>query len=1156
MLKKPFLLLLFLCIGVKAFSAVFVVTSNADSGPGTLRDALTQAAANASTSLNYIEFNITDESEAGRTISILSQLPNISSNLVIDGTTQPGPAFGVSNAKIIIQPASSSSGFDAFTLTNVNNFQFYGIYVRDFNQLVGNHLTTAFFVATSTNIQIGAPGKGNVFANEGYIIENASSSFEVSGLKFYSNFCGFEPDGKTNRPETYQGNVFIDLTNCEGDIEIGDDDVADRNFFGYANYNIRQYGNGPTTAYNATINVKNNYFDFDVNGNPVVNTLSTIGNGDIYMFSFLNNPQYIEYIDYPYTYNFINNKVQNPLKIWMYEVKGDITFQGNQILPGVNKNLGEVRLIMPTQGKLQFGGDAPGEANTIYNEQLIVFGEQRTVLLQNSIYCAPTSQWNDGTWIYRPADDLIAAKLPVINIASVSSSNITGTATPGSEVQLFLDDDCTQCEPQTYFATVYTDKTGNWSYSGLITKGVIASATLNGFTSLFTETGVLNTSNVVQSACGNNGSITNLNLTNSGGYQITDQNNNLISSNKDATNLAPGIYTITTGNSTCASKFLVQIFDATPQIDSDYVQITQPSCGQSNGTIQNLFLSSSNNQILQNDYSAYTYKWLDAGGKIVGTGMDAGNLAVGVYHLEVSYKGNCSTTYGPVTLKNATGPNIDQSNVKVQSTNCGQSTGSITNIPATGTGTLKYSWVNNSTQQTVSTDSILVNQPAGTYKLQVTDDTQCGPVYSSTINIPETNGITMDESNAVTSPASCGNNNGTVKGIIITGATQYQWVNGNNVTVGTSIDLLNVAAGTYTLIASNTSGCSKTSKPYTVNQQTATQFPDYAARITTACYTGTNGSIIVAVDNLVNAVRWVDSTGSTVGTSATLTQASPGTYQLYLTDQNGCEVFYKSYIVPSYPPFIIANYGTPSADECGLNNGSVSVTTMSGGTSVYTYKWTDLNGNQLSTNNTINNLSPGDYYLFITDAGGCGSVRITYTIPSSTESLPAPSVSDVQLCSSGSGLIAVNNASASNTYRLYNSPTASQPIDEQIGGRFTINVTANSTYYLSEVNGSCESNRTQVNVTVGISSVNIANTFTPNGDNINDYWQIAGIENYPDALVQVFNRYGQKLFESKGYSIPFDGTYKGQKLASGVYYYIINLNTKCNLLSGSLTILR
>lgn len=141
-------------------------------------------------------------------------------------------------------------------------------------------------------------------------------------------------------------------------------------------------------------------------------------------------------------------------------------------------------------------------------------------------------------------------------------------------------------------------------------------------------------------------------------------------------------------------------------------------------------------------------------------------------------------------------------------------------------------------------------------------------------------------------------------------------------------------------------------------------------------------------------------------------------------------------------------------------------------------------------------------------------------------------------------------------YRLYDSGTSNTPIDEQTNGIFNITANTNTIYFVSQYIGSCESSRTKVNVIVGLSGVNIANAFTPNGDSINDYWQIAGIENYPDALVQIFNRYGQKLFESKGYSIPFDGTYKGQKLASGVYYYIINLNNKCNILSGSLTILR
>jgi gliding motility-associated-like protein len=82
------------------------------------------------------------------------------------------------------------------------------------------------------------------------------------------------------------------------------------------------------------------------------------------------------------------------------------------------------------------------------------------------------------------------------------------------------------------------------------------------------------------------------------------------------------------------------------------------------------------------------------------------------------------------------------------------------------------------------------------------------------------------------------------------------------------------------------------------------------------------------------------------------------------------------------------------------------------------------------------------------------------------------------------------------------------------------------------------------------------NTFTPNGDGTNDYWKIEGLEKFPGSLVQVFSRYGQKVFESKDYSTPFNGNFNGKLVPEGVYYYIINLNTPCSLLSGSLTIIR
>ena len=85
----------------------------------------------------------------------------------------------------------------------------------------------------------------------------------------------------------------------------------------------------------------------------------------------------------------------------------------------------------------------------------------------------------------------------------------------------------------------------------------------------------------------------------------------------------------------------------------------------------------------------------------------------------------------------------------------------------------------------------------------------------------------------------------------------------------------------------------------------------------------------------------------------------------------------------------------------------------------------------------------------------------------------------------------------------------------------------------------------------------VPNAFTPNGDGINDTWNINTLSfQYPDCTVDVFNRYGQQLFHSEGYSKPWDGTYNKKPLPVGTYYYIINLKNGAQPLSGSLTILR
>jgi gliding motility-associated-like protein len=73
--------------------------------------------------------------------------------------------------------------------------------------------------------------------------------------------------------------------------------------------------------------------------------------------------------------------------------------------------------------------------------------------------------------------------------------------------------------------------------------------------------------------------------------------------------------------------------------------------------------------------------------------------------------------------------------------------------------------------------------------------------------------------------------------------------------------------------------------------------------------------------------------------------------------------------------------------------------------------------------------------------------------------------------------------------------------------------------------------------------IGIFNTFTPNGDGINDTWEIAGMQDFENAQVNVYTRWGQLVHKSLGYAQEWDGTNKGKKLPSATYYYVIELNS-------------
>jgi len=117
---------------------------------------------------------------------------------------------------------------------------------------------------------------------------------------------------------------------------------------------------------------------------------------------------------------------------------------------------------------------------------------------------------------------------------------------------------------------------------------------------------------------------------------------------------------------------------------------------------------------------------------------------------------------------------------------------------------------------------------------------------------------------------------------------------------------------------------------------------------------------------------------------------------------------------------------------------------------------------------------------------------------------------------------------------------------------------ATTTYQLTVTSaGGCES-YDDVTVVVDI-PIYVPNTFTPNEDGYNDYWDISNMSRYPSAKVTVYDRWGQKVFNVVGYTTDkrWDGTNRGLKLPASTYFYVIDLQTGNDggIVTGSITLI-
>ena len=272
-------------------------------------------------------------------------------------------------------------------------------------------------------------------------------------------------------------------------------------------------------------------------------------------------------------------------------------------------------------------------------------------------------------------------------------------------------------------------------------------------------------------------------------------------------------------------------------------------------------------------------------------------------------------------------------------------------------------------------------------------------------------------------------------------------------------------------------------------------------------------------------------------TSQDLVNILAGTYSVSVTDNNGCRKD-SAFIINS----VITVDAVAGNDTLFCQNGTLLLNgSNSNSNAGTTYQWLSLPTNSLVSGSLITSTSPAagtsTYVLVATDAGGTCIDRDSVVVTSNPlpivdagPTVTIPIFSSTTIGGSPTG--SLGSTFSWMPITGLDNPSSTNPIS---GTTVTI------VYTVTVVGTNGCSNSDTVTVYV-YPEVMIPNGFSPNGDGKNDVWQIDFIDQFPDCEVEVYNRWGEQLFYSKGYTIPFNGQFKGKDLPVGTYYYIINLN--------------
>ncbi|MBU0486855.1 MAG: T9SS type A sorting domain-containing protein, partial [Bacteroidetes bacterium] len=407
--------------------------------------------------------------------------------------------------------------------------------------------------------------------------------------------------------------------------------------------------------------------------------------------------------------------------------------------------------------------------------------------------------------------------------------------------------------------------------------------------------------------------------------------------------------------------------------------------------------------------SPYTFLWDNAE-----TTEDIDTLASGTYSVTVTDDVGCEfltseTVSQPLAALTASTTKID---VKCY----GESSGSIDLTVAGGTGPFTFLWDNAETTEDIDTLAI------GSYNVTVTDANGCEAFASETLTQPTEILIAMSST-----PANCGNNDGTATAVASQGTSPYdfEWSDPGSQTTSTATSLF---AGLYTVTVTDFIGCVKTNNTIVANNTDLTATISDVIHVT--CNGLTNGSAIVTPALGTPPYTYVWSSG---GTDSLETNLGAGTHLVTVYDAATCQF---AVTVDINQPLPLSTNAIPTNISCyGGSDGAIDLS-VSGGTSPYLFDWSNM-----ETTEDIDSLGVAMYYVTVTDSNLC---VITDSAEITQPAVLSSSVSPTHLLcyNDNSGLADLTVSGGTGPYNfLWSNTDIDEDIDSLPAGTYYVTIT-------------------------------------------------------------------------------------------------------------------